>query len=132
MPGGRALLVCALLMLAGCGALLPAQPPAQLANTPGAPIVVSRGSIETGVFRVEYPPAWRVVKLNEAGGGLHLSFIAPDGGNVTLAQVAGDTAGEEILRLENGWGVKVTIKHSDAPSAHFSQQAQALVKSIRV
>ena len=127
----RALFVCALLMLAGCGALLPARPPSQLANTPGAPIVISDRNIDAGVFRVDYPPAWRVVKLNEAGGGLHLSFVAPDGGNVTLAQVAGDTEGEQILRLENGWGVKVTIEMSDTPSPHFSRQAQALAESIR-
>lgn len=127
----RALYICAMLTLAGCGALLPARPPAQLANTPGAPIIVSQGNIDAGVFRVDYPPAWRVVKLNEAGGGLHLAFIAPDGGSVTLAQVAGDTAGEDILRLENGWGVKVTIAAADSPSAHFSRQAQALVASIR-
>ena len=127
----RALFACALLMLAGCGALLPARPPAQLANTPGAPIIVSEGNIDAGVFRVDYPPAWRVVKLNEAGGGLHLSFIAPDGSSITLAQVAGDTAGEQILRLDNGWGVKVTIESADTPSPHFSRQAQALVDSIR-
>jgi len=127
----RALFVCALLMLAGCSALLPARPPPQLANTPGAPIVVSEGSVDAGVFRVDYPPAWRVVKLNEAGGGLHLAFIAPDSSRITLAQVAGDTAGEEILRLDNGWGVKVTIESADTDSAHFSRQAQALVMSIR-
>ncbi len=118
-------------MLAACGTLLPARPPAQLANTPGAPIIVSDGKVATDVFRLDYPPAWRVVKLNEAGGGLHLSFIAPDGSSVTLAQVAGDTPGEQILRLENGWGVKVSIAAADSPSAHFSQQAQALVASIR-
>lgn len=118
-------------MLAGCGGLLPARPPAQLANTPGAPIIISEGSVAAGVFRVDYPPAWRVVKLNEAGGGLHLSFIAPAGGSVTLAQVAGDTEGEQILRLDNGWGVKVSIEISDTPSPHFSRQAQALVESIR-
>lgn len=118
-------------MLAGCGALLPARPPSQLVNTPGAPIIISEGNIDAGVFRVDYPSAWRVVKLNEAGGGLHLSFVAPDGSSVTLAQVAGDTEGEQILRLENGWGVKVTIELTDTPSAHFSRQAQALVESIR-
>ena len=128
----RALRVCALLMLAGCGALLPARQPSQLVNTPGAPIIVSPDHVDAGVFRVDYAPAWRVVKLNEAGGGLHLAFIAPDGGSVTLAQVAGDTAGEDILRLENGWGVKVTIAAADSPSAHFSRQAQALKDSIRV
>lgn len=127
----RAFFVCALLLLAGCGALLPARPPAQLAHTPGAPIIVSEGNIDAGVFRVDYPPAWRVVKLNEAGGGLHLSFIAPDDSSVTLAQVAGDTAGEHILRLDNGWGVKVTIESADTPSPRFSRQAQSLVDSIR-
>lgn len=118
------------MMLAGCSALLPARPPAQLAHTPGAPIIISEGSVDAGVFHVDYPPAWRVVKLNEAGGGLHLAFVAPGGGSITLAQVAGDTEGEEILRLDNGWGVKVTIVLADTPSPHFPRQAQALVASI--
>ena len=126
-----ALALLALFALAGCGTLLPAEPPPQLAHTPGAPIIVSETRIDAGIFQLAYPRDWRVVKLNEAGGGgLHLMFVAPDGGSVRLQQVAADTPGERVLVLDNGWGLKYTIAPGDAPSPHFEAQARALVDSI--
>ena len=127
----KSLALLALIALAGCGTLLPADPPPQLVHTPGAPIVVSETRIDAGIFELAYPRDWRVVKLNEAkGGGLHLMFVAPDGGSVRLRQVAADTPGERVLVLDSGWGLKYTIAPGDAPSPHFDMQARALVDSI--
>ena len=127
-----ALAFFALIFLAGCGALPPADTPPQLAHTPGAPIVVSESRIDAGIFQLAYPPDWRVVKLNEAGGGgLHLMFVAPDGGSVRLRQVDADTPGERVLILENGWGVEYAIAPGDQPSPHFDRRARALVASIQ-
>ena len=125
-----ALAFCGLLALVGCGAYLPASPPPQLRHTPGPAITVSAGEVEAGLFRLRYPPAWRVVKLSESHQGMRLAFVAPDGSRVELGQVDRDARDPRIVWLDDNWGLRVDIALSENPSPHFAQQAEALIASI--
>jgi hypothetical protein len=59
--GIRVVVIVLLLLLTACGKLAPANLPAQLENTPGAPIMITTDYYETEVFRLRYPDGWRVV-----------------------------------------------------------------------
>ncbi len=125
-----ALALCVLFALVGCSALPSASPPPQLQHTPGPAIIISAGDIDAGLFRLRYPPAWRVVKLSEPHQGMRLAFVAPDGSSVTLGQVDRDASDPRIVWLDNGWGLRVEVALSENPSPHFAQQAEALIASI--
>lgn len=68
----------ACIMLAACGPIVPATVPAQLAHTPGAPIVLSETRVEAETFSSAYPDGWRIVKASEAGAAAQLVFVSPD------------------------------------------------------
>lgn len=66
------------LCVAGCGAIVPAQTPPQLAATPGEFVTVTKHSVEARSFTFAYPYGWRIVKSNPAGEPLQFIIIAPD------------------------------------------------------
>ena len=125
-----ALLSCAWLCLAACSGVLPASAPPQLSHTPGPPVVVGAGSLDAGLFRLRFPPDWRVIKLNEASQPLRMSFVAPDGGSVDIGLVGPEAPEAGILWLESGWGLWVETQTGADAAPHFERQAQALIDSI--
>ncbi|MBZ0278474.1 MAG: hypothetical protein K8I60_20165 [Anaerolineae bacterium] len=66
-----------LLLLVGCGPLVPATTPPQLAFTPGPPVVVTDRVLETAEFTVHYPAGWRVV-TGAADQPSSAVLVAPD------------------------------------------------------
>jgi hypothetical protein len=75
--------VILLVTLAGC---VPATTPAQLAHTPEAPVTISDGVVDNGLFRARYPDGWEVV----TGMDGVMVFSAPDG--LTWAMLSADEA----------------------------------------
>jgi hypothetical protein len=75
----RVLIVLALLVsLTACSSLVPAKEPPQLDATAGAPIIITDEIVDAGLFTVDYPDGWRVVKLSIAGEPITLIFVAPE------------------------------------------------------
>jgi hypothetical protein len=72
------LLFVLLIALLACSSLVPANAPLQLNATAGAPIVINDESVDAGLFTVDYPDGWRVVKLSLAGAPIELVFVSPD------------------------------------------------------
>lgn len=68
------------IILSACSSIIPATTPPQLAYTPGAAITISDETIYTDIFQVNYPDAWRVVKINVATDPIELVFASQDGG----------------------------------------------------
>jgi hypothetical protein len=66
--------VLVFLLLSAC---IPANVPANLDDTPGAPVVVFDNIFESAQFVVRYPDGWRVV-TSEAQAPLGVIFVAPD------------------------------------------------------
>ncbi|MEM6281327.1 MAG: hypothetical protein AAF787_03965 [Chloroflexota bacterium] len=83
----RSLIWCVLL-LAAC---IPATAPPQLEYTPGPPVVVTDGRIQTAAFSVERPDGWRVI-TSAADAPLTLILVAPD--DAALIVLATDGIGE--------------------------------------
>ncbi|MEO1444231.1 MAG: hypothetical protein AAFV33_27805 [Chloroflexota bacterium] len=77
-----------MLALAAC---IPATTPPQLDFTPGAPVVVTDGRIQTAAFSVERPDGWRVI-TSSADAPLTLILVAPD--DAALILLATDGIGE--------------------------------------
>lgn len=119
-----------ILCASACSPLAPAATPPQLRHTPGAFVTVSETRFDAGIFRLDYPSTWRVVKLSTAESNyLRVAFVAPDQSVVTLTQV--EDADENLIRLENGIALIVGIDASGSPSNSFSTAAERLVNSIR-
>lgn len=66
-----------IMLLVGCGPLVPATTPPQLAFTPGPPVVVTERVLETADFTVSYPAGWRVV-TGAADQPSSAVLVAPD------------------------------------------------------
>jgi len=120
-------------LLAACASLVPANVSPHIKNTPGAFVVVTDKQFDAGLFRLEYPRAWSVVKTSQAYyNHIQVNFVAPDGGTVFIQQVdAIDSSAGEHLILPNDVILRVSIEAAEAPSAGFSVQAQQLISSIR-
>jgi hypothetical protein len=58
-------------------ACVPAQVPPQLAQTPGASVVIANERYQSDVFSVAIPEGWRVV-TSEAQAPLTVTLVAPD------------------------------------------------------
>lgn len=129
----RLVWLSAMSALAACASLVPASAPPQIQHTPGAPVIVTDKTYDTGQFRLEFPRAWSIVKPSQAKDEhMQVYFLAPDGGYVIVHQVASvDSAAEEHRALANGVIVKVAVKAADQPSAQFAEQARQLISSIR-
>lgn len=118
------------LSASACSPLAPAETPPQIQHTPGAFVTVSETRFDAGIFQLDYPANWRVVKLNTANTDyLKIAFVAPDQSTVTLTQV--ENADKTVVRLDNGVVIVVEINASAAAVASFFERAERLVKSIR-
>lgn len=120
--------------LAACAPLVPATVPPHIKHTPGASVVVTDKRFDAGIFRLEYPRAWSVVKTSMAAADhIHVYFLAPDGGYVSLQQVEAveSSAADEHLNLPNGVILKVSIERAEALSTNFAAEVRRLIESIR-
>ena len=120
-------------LLAGCSPLVPAADRPNLSHTPGAFVVLSDGRLDARIFKLEYPPSWRVVKASPAvEARLRITLVAPDGGIVSLAQLRSDAdSTARILRLDNGILLSVLIEPGREPAASFTASAEGIIASIR-
>ena len=118
--------------LAGCGSLVPAADRPILSHTPGAFVVLADGHLDAGIFQLEYPPTWRVVKASPAVETLlRITLVAPDGGLVSLEQLPAEEDAARILQLDSGILLKVLIEPGGQPTAAFTASAERIVASIR-
>ncbi len=118
------------LFASACSPLVPAETPPQIQHTPGAFVTVSETRFDAGIFQLDYPSNWTVVKLSTADTNyLKVAFVAPDQSTVTLTQV--ENADKNVVRLENGVVIVVEINATAAAVASFFERAERLVKSIQ-
>lgn len=118
------------LFASACSPLVPAETPPQIQHTPGAFVTVSETRFDAGIFQLDYPSNWTVVKLSTADTNyLKVAFVAPDQSTVTLTQV--ENADKHVVRLENGVVIVVEINATAAAVASFFERAERLVKSIQ-
>jgi len=118
------------LFASACSPLAPAKTPPQIGHTPGASVTVSETRFDAGIFQLDYPANWRIVKLSTADTKyLKLVFVAPDQSTVTLTQV--ENADKNVVRLDNGVVIIVEINATAAAVAGFFDLAERLVKSIQ-
>ena len=119
------------LFASACSPLAPAETPPQIQHTPGAFVTVSETRFDAGIFQLDYPSNWRIVKLSTADTNyLKVAFVAPDQSTVTLTQV--ENADKTVVRLENGVVIVVEINATAVAVASFFERAERLVKSIRI
>lgn len=119
-----------ILFASACSPLAPAKTPPQIQHTPGAFVTVSETRFNAGIFQLDYPAKWRVVKLSTADTDyLKVAFVAPDQSTVTLTQV--ENADKSMVRLDNGVVIVVEINATAAAVASFFERAERLVKSIQ-
>lgn len=124
-------------LLAGaCAPLVPAKTPPQLEHTPGTFVVVTHEKFDAGVFQVEYPRSWRVVKTSIASAeAVQVVFVAPDDSSVTVTEVDVVTEttsdNQQIITLDNGTVVQVVVKPAEVADASFRDAADHLIDSIR-
>lgn len=128
-------LILAALLLNACGPIVPATAPPQLQHTPGAFVTVTETRFDAGLFQVDYPKSWRVVKTSIAADHrLQVVFAAPQGSAVTLTQTdvpSDDDAPEQFIHLDNGIIIRAQIQPAADPDAAFATAAQKLIASIR-
>ena len=131
----RGLILAALLLLNACGPIVPATAPPQLQHTPGAFVTVTEARFDAGLFQVDYPKSWRVVKTSIAADRhLQVVFAAPQGSAVTLTQTdapSDDATPEQYIHLDNGIIIRAQIQPAADPDAAFATAAQKLIASIR-
>jgi len=118
--------------LVACAPLLPAGDAPPSPHAPGAFVTVSQGRLDAGLFRLEFPPTWTVVKASPADvDQLHLAFVAPDGGHVSLVQAASlEAPGDSQIQLDNGVVLTVSVEPAADPSPNFLTQAEQIIASI--
>jgi hypothetical protein len=118
--------------LVACAPLVPARLPLYIRNTPGAVVVVTDKQFDAGLFRLEFPRTWSVVKASPADvDHIHVIFSAPDGGAISLTQVVSmDSPADEHIILQNGIIIKVSVEPAAAPSPSFLAQSEQLLASI--
>ena len=74
----RFLWIFVVLCITACTPLIPATTPPQLEHTPGAFITVDDDTFDAGIFRIDYPDGWRIVKTSVASAPLEVVFASPD------------------------------------------------------
>src|SRR5687768_2462994 len=84
------------LWLTACTPLIPATTPPQLEYTPGAFVTVDDDRFDAGIFRVDYPDGWRIVKSSVAAAPLEVVFASPDN-SMTLQIVEGEVPFPESI-----------------------------------
>jgi hypothetical protein len=68
-----------ILIISACSSIIPATTPPQLDYTPDEAIVITDETVDTGIFQVDYPDGWRVVKISVTGNPIELVFASPEG-----------------------------------------------------
>lgn len=127
------------LLLVGCGPIVPATTPPQLANTPGASIRITSDRVQTESFSVRYPDGWRVVKISPAVAPLRLVFVAPDDAQIIelgttsldpLTPDATTTIVNEIVQLGNA-SIYVRGSGPTTAAASLRQHIAAIIASLQ-
>lgn len=65
-----------LLVMAACAPLVPATTPPQLQIPPGTAVSLDAERFDAGMFQVDYPDGWRVVRQSEANAPVTVTFAA--------------------------------------------------------
>ena len=130
----RYIVLC--LSIGACAPIVPATTPPQLEHTPGAFVVVTNDTFDAGIFRVDYPQSWRVVKTSIASTEwIQVVFVSPDESSITLTQmetVSNSTSdNERFITLDDGTILQVLIAPSKDADDTFTQRADQLIASIR-
>lgn len=123
-------------IMGACSPLVPATTPPQLDHTPGAFVIVTEDTFDGGIFRVDYPSSWRIVKTSIAGAeNLQVVFVSPDDHAITLTQVDSVSAmtneNEQFITLDNGVVIQVIVAVSEENILLFEEQANRLIGSVR-
>jgi hypothetical protein len=127
-----------LLFLVGCGPIVPATTPPQLAFTPGAPVVVTDRILETADFTVKYPAGWRVV-TGAANQLTSAVLVAPDEIATIQLQVGAlenlsDSDQQTDIRaitLANGLIVTAVGRASAENWSQFLPVFEAVIQSVQ-
>ncbi len=118
------------LFASACSSLAPAKTPPQIQHTPGAFVTISGNYFDAGIFQLQYPANWRVVKLSTADANyLKIAFVAPDQSIMFLTQV--ENTDKNVIRLGNGVALAVEIDASDNADSGFFNDAKHLISLIR-
>jgi hypothetical protein len=123
-------------LLGACAPIVPAKTPPQLAHTPGAFVVVTDDTFDAGIFSVDYPQSWRVVKTSIASTPfIQVVFVTPDDSSITLTQTEttdnSSNADERFITLDNDVVIQVLMTPSDDADENFNDLAKQLISSIR-
>jgi hypothetical protein len=130
-------LLVVVLLVAAC---VPAKTPPQLEFTPGAYARVDDMTYDAGVFRVDYPGGWRIVKNNIAAAPMSVVFVSPDESMTITVQVGalentrfdGDWQTEIETRTVEGGALVTLIGRAPAEQWDaFQQVFQRVVESVR-
>ncbi len=130
------------LLLTACTPLVPATTPPHLEDPPGTFVVVDEEFFDAGIFQVNYPDGWRVVKLSEAMAPVTVTFASPDDALlITISEVdiaAAESTPDAALyeRRERVTRAGVTVYSAGhAPlerRAAFDEIYDAVLQSITV
>lgn len=124
------------MLLSACTPLVPATTPPQLQHTPAAFIVVTDTTLDAGMFTVDYPASWRIVKSSIAASDrVQVVFVTADDSTVTLTEVEtvadSPSPDEQFITLANDVVVQVIVKPSEQVDEHFDDLTAQLIASIR-
>jgi len=123
------------LVIGACAPIVPATTPPQLEHTPGAFVVITHETFDAGVFRVDYPQSWRVVKTSIASTPfIQVVFVTPNDSSITLTQIEAisDTthSDEQFITLDNDIIIQVLVTPSEDAENTFHDLADQLINSI--
>jgi hypothetical protein len=131
-----------LILATACGKLAPATVPAQLAQTPGPPVMISDGVYRSTAFEVAVPVDWEVV-TSPAFSSPWVVFISPEEDAVIVVAVdeadtdvmppqpAGQTQYRvEPVRLDNGQTVYAALITSAEHNDDYESMYNALQASL--
>lgn len=124
-----------IIMMMACSPIVPATTPPQLDHTPGAFVVVTDATYSAGVFQVDYPSDWRIVKTSIASDeNQQVVFVAPDESSLTLTQIdfaSESSETETFITLENDVTLQIVLQMSDDADVHTKALMEQAVASIR-
>lgn len=67
------------IIINACSSIIPATTPPQLSEPIlGAAIIITDETVDAGIFQVDYPDGWRIVKTSVAGDPIELVFASPN------------------------------------------------------
>ena len=123
------LLLLIVLIGAGCGPLIPARTPVQLDHTPGPPIRIDGQRISGTSWQVDYPPGWKIVRINTAAEPLRLVFVSPDEDPAQAIVITISEAPFPDSQRIQQRGVSAYI-HSESPPQRNAERLQALANVL--